>query len=109
MVDLFTIDRPSRHDNFLSINRTQAYIDTKIPSLEELMRNIINVKEDKILNKRLSKEKDKDKVQRFDRSKVQMDLICDGCNYHQCVYFNKMVGAKGGPTKSYVEELQRWS
>ena len=37
-----------------------------------------------------------------------MELICDGCNAHRCVYSNKMVGAKGGPKKSDVEELQRW-
>ena len=35
-----------------------------------------------------------------------MQLICDGCNAHQCVYSNKLVGSKGGPTKSDVEELQ---
>ena len=38
-----------------------------------------------------------------------MELVCDGCKDHQCVYSNKMVGTKGGPTKSDVEELQRWS
>ena len=38
-----------------------------------------------------------------------MELICDGCNAHRCVYSNKMVGAKGDPTKSDMEELQRWS
>ena len=38
-----------------------------------------------------------------------MELICDGCNAHRCVYFNKMFEAKGVPTKSYVGEIQRWS
>ena len=58
------------------------------------------------MNERLSKGKYKDKGQRFDRSKVLIELICDGCNARRCVYSNKMVGAKGGLTKSDVEELQ---
>ena len=37
-----------------------------------------------------------------------MELIYYGCNSPRCVYSNKMVGAKGGPTKSDVEELQQW-
>ena len=35
-----------------------------------------------------------------------MDLIFDGCNSHRCLYSNKMVGDKGGPKQSDVEELQ---
>ena len=38
-----------------------------------------------------------------------MELICDGCNAHQFLYFNKMVEAKGRPTKSYFEDIQWWS
>ena len=38
-----------------------------------------------------------------------MELICDGCNAHRCVYSNKMVGVKGGPKKYDAEELQLWS
>ena len=49
--------------------------------------------------------KDKDKGRIFDRSKVQMELICDDCNAHQCVYSNKIVGSKGDPEKSDAEEL----
>ena len=52
---------------------------------------------------------DKRTISNIDRSKVRMELICDCCNAHQCVYSNKMVGAKGGRTKSDVEELQQWS
>ena len=37
-----------------------------------------------------------------------MELICDGCNYHRCVYSNKMIGEKGVPTKFDVEELHKW-
>ena len=61
------------------------------------------------MKKSLAKEKDKDKRRIFDRSKVQMKVICDGCNARRCVYSNKTVGAKGGPTKSDMEELQLWS
>ena len=99
-MDGFTSDRPSRRDHLLSINTTRAKTETKILSLEELTRNIADVKEDKILNKRLAKGNDKDKGQSFDSSKFQMDLICDGCIAHQFLYINKMVEAKGGPTKS---------
>ena len=53
--------------------------------------------------------KDKDKGRIFDRSKVRMELICDDCNSHQCVYSNKIVGSKGGLTKSDVEDIHRWS
>ena len=73
--------------------------------MEELMRNIPAVKEDTILKKGLAIGKDKEKGRRFDRSRVRMELICDGCNAHRCVYSNKMVGVKVGPTKSDVEEL----
>ena len=38
-----------------------------------------------------------------------MELIIDSCNANQCVYPNKKFGAKGGPKKSDVEELQIWS
>ena len=61
-----------------------------------------------MLKKMLARGKNKDKGKNFDRSKVQMELICDGCNAHQCVYSNKMVGSKCGPTQSDVWELQRW-
>ena len=37
-----------------------------------------------------------------------MELICDGCNAHRCVYSNKIVGAKGVPEKSEVEDPQGW-
>ena len=70
-MDGFTSDRPSQRDNFLSINKTRAYIHIKSLSLEELMRNIPDVREDKILNKMLSKGNDKDKGKSFDRSKFQ--------------------------------------
>ena len=100
---------PLDKSHFLSIDNIWAYIDTKIPSLEDLLRNLPATKEDTILNKRIAKGKEKDREKRFDRSKVQMKLICDGCNAQRCVYFNKRVGAKGGPTKYYVEDLQKWS
>ena len=80
--------------HFLSIDNTRAYIDTKSLSLEEPMSNLPAVKEDEIMKKRLAKGKDKEKGQRFDMSKVRMELICDGCNAHQCLYSNKMVGVK---------------
>ena len=70
-MDGFTIDRPSRQYHLLSVNKTQAYIHTKSLSLEEMMRNLPDVREDKILNKMLLKGNDKDKGQSFDRSKVQ--------------------------------------
>ena len=41
-------------------------------------------------------------------SNVRIELICGGCNAHRCVYYNKMVGSKGGPKKSGIEELHRW-
>ena len=68
------------------------------------------MKEDTIIKKILAmgKDKDKDKVRICDRSKVLMELIWYSCNSHRCVYSNKMVGAKGGPTRSDVEELQKW-
>ena len=82
---------------------------TKRPSLEELMINLPVVKEDKILNKRPAKvkDKDKDKGGSFDSSKVLMQFIYDGCNSHRCLYSNKMVGEKVGPTKFEVEGLQK--
>ena len=81
-------------DHFLSIDKTP-----RSPTLEELMSNIPTVKEDITMNKGLAigKGKDKDKVQRFDRPKVRMEVICDGCNANQYLNSNKMVGAKGGP------------
>ena len=95
--------------NFLSINKTRAYIDTKSLSLEEMMSNLPDVKEDVILKKILAKGKEKYKGQSFDKTKIQMELICDGCNAHRCVYSNKMVGANSGPEKSDSEDLQQWS
>ena len=50
-----------------------------------------------------------DKGKSFDRSKVRMVLICYGCGAPRCVYSNKMIGAKGGPTKSDIEEVEQWS
>ena len=96
-------------NHFLSIDKTRAYIDTEILSLKGLMRNIPSMKEDTNLKKGLTKGKYKDKGQRFDMSKVQMELICYGYNAHQCVYSNKMAGGKGILTKSDVGELQKWS
>ena len=97
---------PIDKTHFLSIDKTRAYIDTKSPSLEELMGDLPGVKEDTIMDKRLAKGKDKDKGRRFDRPKVRMELICDGCNAHIRVYSNTMVGAKGDLTKSDAGELQ---
>ena len=71
------------------------------------MSNITTVKEDSIQNKRLLKGKEKDKGGRFDMYKVQMELICDGCNTHQCVYSNKMVGLTGFLTAYDVQEIQQ--
>ena len=84
--------------NLLSIDKTRAYIDTNSPSLEELMINLPAVKEDAIPKKRLAMGKKNYKGRSLDRYKVQIELICDGCNAHQCVYYNKMVGAKDIPT-----------
>ena len=100
---------PLEKDHLLSIDNTRAYIDTNIPCLEVLMINLPAVKEDTIMNKRLTKGKEKCKGWQFDRYKVQMEIICDGCNSHRCIYSNKMVGAKDGTTKYDVEELQKWS
>ena len=61
--------------HFLSINKTRAYIDTKITSLEEIMSNIPAVKEDTIMKKRLIMVKDKYKGHIFDRSKVRIELF----------------------------------
>ena len=71
------------------------------------MSNITSVKEDTIMKKIIATGKNKYKGKIFDSSNIQMELICDGCNAHQCAYSNKMVGAKGGPKKSDVGELQR--
>ena len=61
--------------HFLSINKTRAYIDTKILSLEEIMSNLPAMKEDNIMKKRLIMVKDKYKGQIFDRSKVRIELF----------------------------------
>ena len=95
--------------NLLSIGKTQSYIDTKSLSLEKLMSNLPAVKEDIITKKRLAMVKENYKGRRFDSYKFQMELIIDSCNANQCVYPNKKFGAKGGPKKSDVEELQIWS
>ena len=68
--------------HFISIENKWAYIDTKIPPVEELTRNIPSVKEGTIMKKRLAKGKDNDKGRIFGRSKVRLELICDGCNNH---------------------------
>ena len=52
---------PLEKDHFLSINKTQAYIDTNSPYLDEPMSNLPTVKENTILNKRLTKGKYKDR------------------------------------------------
>ena len=80
-MDLPVIDHINKY-HFLSIDKTRACVDKKIPYLEELMSNLTAVKEDKILSKSLEMGKDKDKVQSVDRSKVRMELICDGYNAH---------------------------
>ena len=69
-------------DHFLYIDKAQAYIDTKRPYLEELMINIPDMKGDKITKKRLAMGKSRDKGRIFDRSKIRIELICDGCNAH---------------------------
>ena len=69
------------------------------------MINFPVVKEDTILKKRLAKLKENYKGEILDMSKVRMELICDGCNDHRCVYSNKMVGVKGGPKQYDMEEL----
>ena len=61
--------------HFLSINKTRAYIDTKIPSLEEIISNLPAVKEDTIMEKRLTMVKDKYKGHIFDWSKVRIELF----------------------------------
>ena len=57
----------------------------------------------------MGKDKYKEKGRMFDRSKVQMELICDVCNDHQYVYSSNMVRVKSVPKKYDVEELQKWS
>ena len=68
-IDLLVISNLTK-DNLLSIYKTRAYIDTKRPCLEELMRNFPVVKEDTILKKIIAMVKENDKEQNFDRSKV---------------------------------------
>ena len=68
-IDLPVIDHLDKA-YFLSRYKTRAYIDTKIPSLEKLMRNLPSVKENKILKKRIAMGKDKNKGLSFYRSKV---------------------------------------
>ena len=68
-IDLLVISNLNK-DNLLSIYKTRAYIDTKRPCLEELMRNLPDVKEDTIMKKTIAMGKDNDKGQNFDRSKV---------------------------------------
>ena len=63
----------------LYIDKKRAYSDTKSPYIEELRINLPSVKENTIINKRFTKGNDKYKERSFDRSKVQMELICDGC------------------------------
>ena len=70
------------------------------------MRNLPAVKQDTIIKKSIAKEKDKDRGEIFDSSKVQMKLLCDGLNFHRFVYSNKKFRAKGGPTKSGVEGIK---
>ena len=57
------------------------------------------------MKKRLAKGKYKDKGRSFDMSKVKMELICNGCNAHRCVYSNKMVRVKGVPNVLDKEEF----
>ena len=59
------------------------------------------------MKKIFEKGKGNYKGQSFDRSKVQMKLICDDFNAHLCLYSNKIVGVRGGPTKSDVGGLQK--
>ena len=73
---------PIDKDNFLSVNNTWAYIDTKSPSLEELTRNIPAVKEDTIMKKGFAKGNDRYKGKSFDVIKVWMGLIYGGYNAH---------------------------
>ena len=61
--------------HFLSINNTRAYIDTKIPSLEEIMSNLPAMKEDTIKRKRLTMVNYKYKGHIFDRYKVRIELF----------------------------------
>ena len=68
-MDLPVIDHINKV-NLLSIGKTQAYIDTTIPSLDKLTINLPAVKEDTVTKKRLAKENNKDKGQIFDMSKV---------------------------------------
>ena len=86
---------PLSKSYFLSVNKTRAYIDTTISSQEKIMINLPTVKGGTIIKKNIAKGKYKDKVQSFDRSEVRMKLICDACNYHQCVYSNKNVWSEG--------------
>ena len=53
-IDLLVISNLNK-DNLLSIYKTRAYIDTKIPSLEEMTSNLPAVKEDTIMNKMIAK------------------------------------------------------
>ena len=57
--------KPLEKAHFCSIDKTRAYIDTKSPSLQELMSNLPAVKEDTITKKRLGKGKEKDKELSF--------------------------------------------
>ena len=47
------IDHPEKA-NLLSIYKTRAYIDTKSPSLEELVSNLPDVNEETITKKRVA-------------------------------------------------------
>lgn len=100
---------PTNRVHFLSYDRTQSYIDTKSPSVEELMSNLPTVKEDTNQKEMLAKSKVKDKSRSVDRSKVRMELICDRYGAHRYVYSKVMVGAKSGRKKSDMEELYQRS
>ena len=57
-MDLPVIDHLDKY-HLLSIENTRACIDTNILYIEELMRNLSAVKEDKIIKKKIAMGKEK--------------------------------------------------
>lgn len=72
------------------------------------MTGLPNPCDDDEEKKAIAKSKEIDKGRNFHKTRVRAIVPCDKCSAPRCIYSNKAIGVKGGPSTANKEELDRW-
>ena len=94
-------------EHYLPPAEAREYAESNDLSLDDLLRFIPDTKKkDTETKKAIAAGKLKDKAHTFHSTKVRAIGSCSSCAAKRCIYSNKMVGNKDGPSKKDLERLE---